>query len=218
MEAAAKSWRRSSSKLSLFQFMVFSLSILLLLTLDVPTVSASKTSNKSPRLKAYKSYIKKACNSAAYPKECYQSLSKYAPAIKTDPEKLYRVSLFVTIKAARRTSSSISSLWRLNGLSPADRSIVRDCGLTISDAIDQMKQSLTVMASLQGADRKSELIQNIRKWVSAALTDTSTCTDEFDGQNVSYAVNKNIKKTVLNLSKMTSNCLALINNLPINYY
>ncbi|KAK9045648.1 hypothetical protein V6N11_051557 [Hibiscus sabdariffa] len=150
MEAAAKSWRRISSKLS---FLVFSLSILLLLTLDVPTVSASKTSNKSPRLKAYKSYIKKACNSAAYPKECYQSLSKYAPAIKTDPEKLYRVSLFVTIKAARRTSSSISSLWRLNGLSPADRSIVRDCGLTISDAIDQMKQSLTVMASLQGADR-----------------------------------------------------------------
>ncbi|GMI75629.1 hypothetical protein like AT5G51520 [Hibiscus trionum] len=216
MEAAAKSWRRSSSQRSFFKFFIFSLAILLL-SLDVPTVSASKASNKSAHLKAYKSYIKKACDSATYPKDCYKSLSKYAPAIKTDPEKLYRVSLFVTIKAARTTSSSISSLWRLKVLSPTDRAIVRDCGSTVSDAIDEMKQSLTVMASLQGADNKSELIENIRSWVSAALTDMSTCTDEFDGQKVSYAVNKNIKKTVLNLSKMTSNCLALLNTLPINY-
>ncbi|GMJ13643.1 pectinmethylesterase inhibitor 4 [Hibiscus trionum] len=214
MEAAAKRWRRSSS---FFQFFVFSLSILLLLTLAVPNVSASKTSHKSAHLKAYRSYIKKACDSATYPKECYQSLSKYAHAIKTDPEKLYRVSLFVTIRAARTTSSSISSLWRRKSLSPTDRAIVRDCGSTVSDAIDEMKNSLTVMANIQGADRQSELIDNIRKWVSAALTDTSSCTDEFDGQNVSYAVNKNIKKTVLNLSKMTSNCLALLNALPIHY-
>ncbi|KAK8485614.1 hypothetical protein V6N13_032374 [Hibiscus sabdariffa] len=217
MEAAAKSWRRSTSQRSFFQFFMFSLAILLLVSLDVPTVSASKTSNKSPLLKAYKSYIKKACNSATYPKECYQSLSKYAPAIKADPEKLYRVSLFVTIKAARTTSSSISSLRRLKSLSPTDRAIVRDCGSTVSDAIDEMKQSLTVMAGLQGADNKSELIENIRTWISAALTDTCTCTDEFDGQKVSDAVNKNVKKTVLDLSKMTSNCLALLNTLQNNY-
>ncbi|KAE8678222.1 hypothetical protein F3Y22_tig00111427pilonHSYRG00039 [Hibiscus syriacus] len=214
MKVAA--WR-SSSQHSFFQILVCSLTILLFLTLDVPTVSASKTINRSAGVKAYKSYIKKACDSATYPKECYQSLSKYAHAIKTDPEKLYRVSLFVTIKAARRTSSSISSLWRLRGLSPTDRAIVRDCGLTVSDAIDHMKQSLTVMANLEGADGKSELLGDIRKWISAALTDTSTCTDEFDGQKVGYAVNKNIKKTVLNLSKMTSNCMALLNTLPINY-
>ncbi|KAH1114990.1 hypothetical protein J1N35_008368 [Gossypium stocksii] len=211
MEAAARSWRRSSSSHSLFQFFIFLLAILLLM-LNVPTVSASKTTNKAS-LKTYKSFIKKACNSATYPSDCYKSLSKYAPAIKTDPEKLYRVSLFVTIKAARKTSSSISTLWRLKGLSRTERAIVRDCASTISYAIDEMKQSLTVMANIQGADHKSELIENIRTWVAAALTDEGTCTDEFDGQKVSYEVNKNIKKTVLNLSKLTSNCLALLNTL-----
>lgn len=213
MEAAARSWRRSSSSHSLFQFFIFSLAILLLM-LNVPTVSASETTNKASRIKTYKSFIKKACNSATYPSDCYKTLSKYAPAIKTDPEKLYRVSLFVTIKAARKTSSSISTLWRLKGLSRTEGAIVRDCASTISYAIDEMKQSLTVMANVQGADHKSELIDKIRTWVAAALTDEGTCTDEFDGQKVSYEVNKNIKKTVLNLSKLTSNCLALLNTLP----
>ncbi|XWS60078.1 hypothetical protein CRYUN_Cryun07bG0003300 [Craigia yunnanensis] len=204
---AAKSLRRRTS-LHFFQFFIFSLAIVLFLMSNIPTVSAAKKS----RTKAYKSYIKTVCNSATYPKDCYKPLSVYASTIKTDPVKLYRVSLFITIKAARKTSSSISSLWRLKGLSLTEREIIRDCADTVNDALDELQQSLTVMANLQGTDRKSHM-ENIRTWVSAALTDEGTCTDEFDGQKVSNAVNKKIKKTVLNLSKMTSNCLSLLDSL-----
>ncbi|OMO98098.1 Pectinesterase inhibitor [Corchorus olitorius] len=73
------------------------------------------------------------------------------------------------------------------------------------------------MANLQASDREAQM-ENIRTWVSAALTDEGTCTDEFDGQKVSDAVNKRIKKTVLKLAKLTSNCLALIDNLINSYY
>ncbi|WRX16963.1 Pectinesterase inhibitor domain - like 10 [Theobroma cacao] len=207
---AAKSLR--SCSLHFFHIFIFSFAILFLMS-SIPTVSA-KTSNSSC-IKTYKSYIKTACKSATYQKDCYKSLSPYASTIKTDPEKLYKVTLYITIRAARETSSSISSLWRLKDLTPTERGIIRDCAETVSDAIDELKQSLTVMTNLRSSsDRRSEM-ENVRSWVSAALTDQSTCTDQFDGQTVSNAVNKNIKKTVLNLARMTSNCLALVD--AVNY-
>ncbi|XVF49339.1 hypothetical protein PTKIN_Ptkin04bG0003600 [Pterospermum kingtungense] len=198
---AAKSLRRTSS-------LHFSLAIIVFLISNTLTVSTASKSGVT----AYQSHIKAVCNSAAYPKECYKHLSPYASAIKTDPQKLYRVSLYVTIKAARKTSSSISSLRRLKDLSPTERQIIHDCAETVGDALDQLQQSLTVMANLEGADRKYHM-ENVRTWVSAALTNEGTCTDEFDGQEVCNAVNKNIKKTVFDLSKMTSNCLSLLDTL-----
>ncbi|EOY22922.1 Uncharacterized protein TCM_014949 [Theobroma cacao] len=159
---AAKSLR--SCSLHFFHIFIFSFAILFLMS-SIPTISA-KTSNSSC-IKTYKSYIKTACKSATYQKDCYKSLSPYASTIKTDPEKLYKVTLYITIRAARETSSSISSLWRLKDLTPTERGIIRDCAET------------------------------------------------FDGQTVSNAVNKNIKKTVLNLARMTSNCLALVD--AVNY-
>ncbi|XVE56360.1 hypothetical protein DITRI_Ditri04bG0003100 [Diplodiscus trichospermus] len=207
---AAKSLRRRSSSRS-FQYLIFSLAIVLFLMSNLPTVSAA---SKSDRIEAYKTYIRTVCNSAAYPKDCYKSLSPYASTIKTDPEKLYRVSLFLTIKATRKTSASIASLRKMKGLSVTEREIIRDCAETVSEALEELQQSLTVMTKLQGVDRESQM-ENIRTWVSAALTDEGTCTDGFDGQKVCNAVNKNIKKTVLNLSKMTSNCLSLLG--ALNY-
>ncbi|OMO85838.1 Pectinesterase inhibitor [Corchorus capsularis] len=198
------------------QSLAFSFAILFLTFNIIPTVvSATTTKSSSVTTKTYKKYINKACQSATYPKDCYASLSKYASTIQSDPVKLYKVSLYITIKAARSTSSSISSLWLLKGLSPTDRAIVRDCAENIGNAVDQLKDSLTKMANLEATDREAQM-ENIRTWVSAALTDEGTCTDEFDGQKVSDAVNKKIKKPVFKLAKLTSNCLALID--PIIKY
>lgn len=201
--------RTSSSLLDIFQFLVLWLAIVLFFISNInPTVDCAGS-----KLSPYKSHIKRVCNSAAYPKDCYKHLSPYASTIKTDPQKFYRVSLYITIKAARKTTASISSLRRLKGLSGTERQIIRNCDETVSDALDQLQVSLTVIANLEGEqDRKSHM-ENVRTWVSEALTNEGACTDEFDGQKVCNALNKNIKKTMFNLSKMTSNCLSLLDTL-----
>ncbi|XVF08438.1 hypothetical protein REPUB_Repub07fG0003700 [Reevesia pubescens] len=192
----------SSSSLSLV--FIFSFSIILLMS-TMQTISAATTTKTS-----YKNFIKTSCNSTRYPKDCKNVLSPYASTIKTDAQKLCDIALSVTINATCNTSASIESVSKMKGLSPSEKETISDCVETTGDAIDELKQSLTALVGLQGSDRKAEM-DNIRTWVSAALTDDYTCTDEFEGQKVSKAVMNTIKKSVLYLAKLTSNCLALLN-------
>ncbi|KAK8656182.1 hypothetical protein V6N13_108739 [Hibiscus sabdariffa] len=171
------------------------------------TISAAPTDKGST--KTYKSFIKSACNSTTYPKICYQTLSPSASAIKTDPYKLCNISMSVTLNATYKASSSIGSLSKTKGLSPSEKQIVGDCAETTNDAIDELQQSLEALANLQGSDHKAGVMSDLKTWVSAALTDEYTCTDEIEEQKVRKAVKNTINKNVMYLAKLTSNCLAL---------
>ncbi|GMI75628.1 hypothetical protein like AT5G51520 [Hibiscus trionum] len=187
----------------------FSILLLLLLVVSTSmrTISAATTEKGCTR--TYKKFIKSACNSTTYPKICYKALSPNAPAIKTDPYKLCNIALSVTLNATSKASSSIHSLSKLKGLSPSEKEIIGDCAETTDDAIYELQNSLKALANLQGSDRKAEEMSDLNTWVSAALTDEYTCTDEFEGQKVRKAVKNTINKSVLFLAKLTSNCLAL---------
>ncbi|XP_031265896.1 pectinesterase inhibitor 4-like [Pistacia vera] len=174
----------------------------------IAAVSTDKTCSNT-----YKIYILTSCNSTTYPADCYKSLKSYYNTIKTDPLKLCKTSLKVTLKTARNTSALVSSIAKQGGLSSAEKAIVKDCIDEISDSIDELKDSLDEMEHLGTGSRLHLQIANIQTWVSAALTDENTCTDEIDeGNKVSKSVKNKIRKSVVNLAKQTSNSLALINN------
>ncbi|OMO98099.1 Pectinesterase inhibitor [Corchorus olitorius] len=177
---------------------------------SIQTISAACSTDKNST-KTYKNFIKSACNTTRYPKDCNKALSPYASAIKADWVKLCNTSLTLTLNAASNTSSSIDLVSKMKGLSPSEAGIIRECAENVGDAIDELKESLEAMGGgSQGSDRKAQM-NNIRTWVSAALTDEFTCTDDFQGQKVRKAIRDTITKSVLNLAKMTSNCLALFN-------
>ncbi|EOY22923.1 hypothetical protein QUC31_007990 [Theobroma cacao] len=204
----AKSLTMSSSSLHLLQVLLYPFSILLLMS-NMQKISAAATT-KANSTGTYKNFIKTACNTTRYPKECNKALSPYASTIKTDPQKLCDTALSLTLNATCNTSSSIESLSKMKGLSPSETEIIRDCSETVGDAIDELTDSLKAMARAQGSERRTEM-GNVRTWVSAALTNEYTCTDEFEGQKVSKTVKNTMKKSVMYLTKMTSNCLALLN-------
>ncbi|XP_021909584.1 pectinesterase inhibitor 4 [Carica papaya] len=170
-------------------------------------LAASNCTNK-----IYTNYIKTACNSTTYPSLCRKSLSSYASAIESNPLKLCNTALYVTIRTARNVSSLVTKLAKEKGLSPTEIGIITDCVENIGDSIDELNQSLAETNYLGGPDTELHLA-NMKTWVSAALTDEDTCTDGFDGRKVSSSVKKKIRKSVLNLAKMTSNALALLNYL-----
>ncbi|XP_042496924.1 21 kDa protein-like [Macadamia integrifolia] len=164
-------------------------------------------------------FIRTSCNATLYPDVCYASLSRYAYTIQQSPAKLARVAVAVSLSRARRIASYISNLSRQPDSEAAfdqeTAAVLKDCKSTFGDAIDQMKRSNSEMLNLdltshsQGSLRF--LMSNVQTWMSAALTNEDTCTDEF-GDVPDGSVKSDVCDRVVNGRMLTSNALALVNS------
>jgi pectinesterase inhibitor-like protein len=56
------------------------------------------------------------------------------------------------------------------------------------------------------------MIDDVQTWVSAALTDESTCSDGFAGNAMNGNLKTAVRGRIVNIAQLTSNALALINN------
>ncbi|KAJ7949592.1 21 kDa protein [Quillaja saponaria] len=173
------------------------------------TITTTTTTNST---QTYRTYIKTSCNSTTYPSICYKTLSPYASTIQTDSFKLCNISLSLALKATKSASSTISKQLKQNNLTSTEAQIVRDCIDEVKDSIDELLQSLDAMSHLEGEDKEFQ-IDNIKTWVSAAITDEDTCTDGFEEQNVSAEVKDKIRTCILDVARKTSNALYFINEL-----
>jgi len=188
------------------------LALLLAFLLCISLADATTTKNSS---ETYTNYLKKACNSTLYPQLCFESLSSYTSTIKTNDLKLSTKALTVTLKAASNTSKLLTSLSKGGNLSMTEAGIIKDCIDEMGDSIDMLKQSLKALGSLNGtSDHVQFQISNIKTWMSAALTDETTCTDGIAERKISDEVMRKIRKTIVNIGMLTSNALALLNKLP----
>ncbi|GMY07774.1 pectinesterase inhibitor 4-like [Fagus crenata] len=193
-----------------YHFLMINLLILLFISLlhtALATTSSSQTDNAN--------YIEIACNSTTYPQECYKSLLPYTSKIKANPQKLCRTSLSITLKAAKNASSTVSNILKQKGLTRLEAAIIKDCIVNIKDSLAELMQSLDAMDHLSGLDKEFQ-IDNIKTWLSAALTDENTCMDGFEGEVISTIVKQKIRNIVLKIARLTSNSLSLINS--FTYY
>ncbi|KAJ4974528.1 hypothetical protein NE237_007702 [Protea cynaroides] len=160
-------------------------------------------------------FIRSNCNETLYPDVCYSSLCRYATAVQQNQAKLARVAVAVSLSKARRISAYISNhSSQLNSaaLDNGTAAVLKDCKSTFSDAIDQMVRSNREMLHLDLTSQESLQFQmnNVQTWMSAALTNENTCTDEFDDVP-DGSVKSDVCDQVENVSKLTSNALALVN-------
>ncbi|KAJ4960592.1 hypothetical protein NE237_020502 [Protea cynaroides] len=156
-------------------------------------------------------FIRTNCNATLYPDVCYSSLSRYANAVQQNPAKLAGVAVAVSFSRARRIAAYISNL----SFAPFDKktvAVLKDCSSTFGDAIDQMRRSNREMLHLDLTSQESLRFQmsNVQTWMSAALTNEDTCTDEFSDLPDDSA-KSDVCDRVVNGMKLTSNALALIN-------
>ncbi|KAH8486443.1 hypothetical protein H0E87_025451 [Populus deltoides] len=167
------------------------LALLLAFLLCISLADATTTKNSS---ETYTNYLKKACNSTLYPQLCFESLSSYTSTIKTNDLKLSTKALTVTLKAASNTSKLLTSLSKGGNLSMTEAGIIKDCIDEMGDSIDMLKQSLKALGSLNGtSDHVQFQISNIKTWMSAALTDETTCTDGIAERKISDEVMRKIR-------------------------
>lgn len=182
---------------------------LLLLTTHLRTSSGARV---HPHGKTDTQFIRTRCKATTYPRLCFQSLSSHASAIKTSPMQLAYAALSVTLTGARSASTFMARLPTAHGMTPREVGATRDCIENMGNSIDELRQSLARMGHLRGGDFDAR-INDIQTWVSAALTDEDTCMDGFAGKSMNGNVKNMVRGRIVNVSRLTSNALALINGL-----
>ncbi|XP_058760624.1 21 kDa protein-like [Vicia villosa] len=157
-------------------------------------------------------FIRNSCSSTTYPRLCYASLVKHADFIQTNRVLLTDTALNVTLASAKSTSAFMSTLCRDRGLKPREAAAMKDCVEVLSDSVDELRRSIGEMSHLRNSNFELT-INDVQTWVSAALTDESTCTDGFQEVNAKDNTQTIVRSKIVQVAQLTSNALALINKL-----
>ncbi|KAK4800210.1 hypothetical protein SAY86_025575 [Trapa natans] len=159
-------------------------------------------------------FIKVSCSKTSYPTLCFNSLSRHASLIQTSPVLLAGAALNVTLDAALSTSTMMHKLSKTHGMTPREVGAMKDCVEELSDSVDELRKSIDEMGQLRRKPPNLGLLLNdIQTWVSAALTDETTCSDGFAGKVMNGNVKIAVRSQIVTIAHLTSNALALVNKL-----
>ncbi|CAN1180528.1 Pectinesterase inhibitor 11 [Linum perenne] len=151
-------------------------------------------------------FIKTSCAATSYPTLCIHTLTPYAPTIRTSTRRLAVTALSVSLSTAKSTKSYVS---KLQPSKPREAAAVKDCAEEIEDTVDRLTKSIKELKAMAGGRAGGAfemMISDVQTWVSAALTDESTCVDGFSGE-----VREVVRGKVERVVHLTSNGLALVN-------
>ncbi|WOL07104.1 21 kDa protein-like [Canna indica] len=163
-------------------------------------------------------FVRDACMTTQYPGLCQQCLASYAPTIRRSKRQLVRAALAVSADRAQSASTLVRqmSAGRKKSLgSTREAGAIGDCLEAMRDGLDRLRRSVREIERM-GRARSPQFawhLSNMKTWVSAALTDEMTCLDGLAQFASSPAVRAGIRKKVVELSRLTSNALALVNQL-----
>ncbi|EEF50969.1 21 kDa protein [Ricinus communis] len=187
---------------------VIAFSILLFSTLIISSSATLPLTNNTST-----QYVETSCRNTTYPKLCYDSLAIYATKIDSNPKMLAYVSMNVTLTATRSASELMKNLSRLKSLTPRQAAAIADCVAEIGQAVYELKKSIGEMGrATSGSGTDPIIINDVQTWVSAALTDDTTCMDGFAGHAIDGEVKNIVKENMTKVARLTSIALALINS------
>ncbi|XP_074576643.1 21 kDa protein-like [Curcuma longa] len=167
-------------------------------------------------------FIRQSCNGTLYPSLCFTSLVGYASVVQQSDARLSQVASDVTFVRVRSVSSGLSGALASTGpaAGPRLRAALHDCADLLGDAAEltgQAAEALRGVENLVGPE-VAWRVSNAMTWMSAALTDEDTCTDEMEklaaptgGDCWSKA--GEVYRRVRKVEKHTSIALALIHKL-----
>ncbi|TXG70722.1 hypothetical protein EZV62_005657 [Acer yangbiense] len=179
---------------------------LIVLTINMVIISSSAT-RPIAASKTSTDFIKNSCSCTTYPTLCFSSLANQASLIQTSPKLLAHAALNVTLSTAKTTSAMMVQLSKSSGMKKREVGAMQDCLEELSDSVYELRRSIAEMGQIDSSNYKLTM-SDIQTWVSAALTDETTCSDDFDGKTKNGKV---VRERILNVSHLTSNALALIN-------
>ncbi|QCD89015.1 21 kDa protein-like [Vigna unguiculata] len=196
--------------------------LLVIFSCSLVTLCAN-TGTERPHQQASTVFIRTSCSSTTYPRLCYSSLVRHAELIQTNRVVLTGTALNVSLASAKSTAAVISTMAKRQGLKPREAAAMKDCVEVLNDSVDELRRSIDGMSHLRSSNFEMTM-SDVQTWVSAALTDENTCTDGF--QEIAAAATTTatvggggsntktrVRGLVVQVAQLTSNALALINQL-----
>lgn len=96
---------------------------------------------------------------------------------------------------------------------------IEECLRQINDGVNQITQSFKELQQI-GKDGDDNFVwheSNVLTWVSAALTDATTCIDGMLGDGLSWREQAMIKARFLNVKQLASNSLMMFSRFSTRY-
>ncbi|KHN42712.1 21 kDa protein [Glycine soja] len=177
------------------------LAFMLLMNLVICSAESSigRKSNPNPE-----EFVKSSCRATRYPVLCVKSLLAYASVIRRSDRQLATTALSVSISRSRSSAWLVKKMLKARGMKPREYRAVQDCVENIGDSVDRLRHT-------QRGEEFVWHMSNVLTWLSAALTDDSTCLDGFAGSAMNGNVKALIKDRIVHVAQVTSNALALVN-------
>lgn len=198
------------------------INLLLIFASSFSTLCAN-TAIQRPHQEPSTLFIRTSCSSTTYPRLCYTSLVRHAELIQTNRVLLTGAALNVTLASAKSTAAVVSMMAKRQGLKPREVAAMKDCVEVLSESVDELRRSIDGMTHLRTSNFEMTM-SDLQTWVSAALTDENTCTDGFQESATTAAATTTttiagtntktrVRGLVVQVAQLTSNALALINQL-----
>ncbi|ERN03326.1 pectinesterase [Amborella trichopoda] len=153
--------------------------------------------------------IKTICQPTDYKEACVSSLTSVAGSNTTDPKELVKLSFEVALEKVKKVAGQ-SALLKEVEKDPGTRQALSICDEIMDYAIDELKNSIDQVGGFDLSNME-EIIENIRSWLSAAITYQETCVDAFE--NTTSKAGEQMKKVMKTATKLTSNTLAIVTEL-----
>ncbi|KAK8658180.1 hypothetical protein V6N13_036392 [Hibiscus sabdariffa] len=170
--------------------------------------SSASTTTSSPT-----DYIVASCKTTRYPALCVQCLSGYAKAIRKSDQHLAQTALSVSLSRAKSAAAYVAKMTQVRDIKTRERQAVKDCIENMGDSVDRLSQSVKELGHMGRAVGQDFMfhMSNVQTWVSAALTDESSCLDGFAGKVMDGSIKVAVRRRVIHVAQVTSNALALVN-------
>eukprot|EP00253_Pinus_taeda_P007160 PITA_07160 len=154
--------------------------------------------------------LKSACDATLDPKFCVSTMSSLLPgSLQATSADLARTSIRLSVIEAQKAFQIISRL-RWGAFKGIQIDALEDCMQLNDITLDHLSKSQTNVA----ADTlKWRQVVDIQTWLSAALTNQATCVESL--QEASGTLQNILSKSVLDVSRVVSNSLALVKNFPV---
>ncbi|KAM0842236.1 hypothetical protein ACQ4PT_058479 [Festuca glaucescens] len=139
------------------------------------------------------------CSSTLYPEKCEKSLS---PVVNetSNPEDVFRAALQVALDEVGAVFVRYTDVGK-GAADSVTKSAIGECKKLLDDAIADLKD----MAGLR-ADQVLQHVNDLRVWLSGAMTYVYTCADGFDKPELKEAMDKLLQ----NSTELSSNALAIV--------
>ncbi|KAK6944685.1 Pectinesterase, catalytic [Dillenia turbinata] len=172
--------------------------------------------------------IKNACGNTLYPSLCYSTLSSMPSAKNaTTFHRILDIALNHSLFSALTSQSHINTLLgSYQDLSLMQKNALMDCSEMLDQTLYELGEAIGVLHSIPDTATpflgKSNSFNNIKTLLSAAMTNGDTCIDGFSDleeadylqwQNQNHeglALRGDLQEKLIPLSRMMSNCLAMI--------